>query len=278
MSTSKISKCDVVDNFVEEIGGLPIIDARGSNFDLDQLLKSPRHHAIYVWDKDTLGTPYKYGKVSTETGITLSFSISNTYGYQISYLTHNAAIPWMRGNKGGELSEWNTGCLPLTGGTLSSPDLYLGNGEGRLWGSNHTVSTQIWNTAGDSKAYRAMTIKDSEREPRIAHAYSVVDRINGADTYYALFGQHNKPAGSYTGNGTATSRTINIGGIGEALVINGNNWTTFVGINGAVSIASDGTVVGCKKTELNFHNGVLTIASTSNALNYNGETYWYASL
>ena len=90
--------------------------------------------------------------------------------------------------------------------------------------------------------------------------------------YHKILDTGNKPSGSYVGNGSATSRTINTGGIGNALLITsikGFAIITYYGIMTTNSISS---------IEANFRNGVLTIASTNDLLNTNGETYMYQVL
>lgn len=88
----------------------------------------------------------------------------------------------------------------------------------------------------------------------------------------------NKPTGTYTGNGSATERTINTGGIGNAVLIYaGNNLFSIVSTNGAISLGNT-TIVGYLNTEVKFVNGVLTIASTSSAFNLSNITYYYQVL
>ena len=88
----------------------------------------------------------------------------------------------------------------------------------------------------------------------------------------------NKPTGSYTGNGSSASRTISVGGIGNALVI----WSE----KGVVLVTPAGGFYGYSNTSFShfpsgtakFSGGVLTIASTHTALNTNGQTYNYQVL
>ena len=91
-----------------------------------------------------------------------------------------------------------------------------------------------------------------------------------------LFGEHNKPSGSYTGNGSATSRTIDIGGIGYVLRIINHTYITFVWGRGGFTINSaDGTITKYSESELAFKDGVLTLATTNGKVNYNGSIYIY---
>ena len=87
----------------------------------------------------------------------------------------------------------------------------------------------------------------------------------------------NKPTGTYTGNGSATSRTINVGGIGSALLLRCNElYTLIVSNSGAFGYAYDGrTLISLPYNEINFTNGVLTIATTSAYVNGSSYPYKY---
>jgi hypothetical protein len=90
----------------------------------------------------------------------------------------------------------------------------------------------------------------------------------------------NKPTGSYTGNGSATARTIETGGIGKMVVV----WCPYLGLQALVG------PYGCIVTNYNgatlaniagasFWQGVgLQLATSHNALNASGVTYEYQVL
>ncbi len=95
------------------------------------------------------------------------------------------------------------------------------------------------------------------------------------NTYHDLFGEYNKPAGTYTGNGDATSRTINTGGIGNWLAL--RTFTDVIGLvcpTGAIMF-SNGTAKFLSSTSIKFQSGVLTIASADNSVNKSSTTYGY---
>lgn len=100
---------------------------------------------------------------------------------------------------------------------------------------------------------------------------------NGNGKGYTIFGEHNKPTGAYTGNGSATSRTIEIGGIGNVAAV----WS----INGAVllinvgGIAKNATnIYALSGSESNCANGKIILTTTSIFLNENGTKYVYQVL
>lgn len=129
---------------------------------------------------------------------------------------------------------------------------------GNIWGNGNAVSIPF--TAGE-----------------IPDGYTATELELVSN--YTPFHTGNKPTGSYTGNGDATTRTINVGGIGNAvLVTSGIAYAMLVTPVGAIGITSNGTTHTVKREEVHFTNGVLTITTTSGTVNYNGTTYTYQLL
>jgi len=92
--------------------------------------------------------------------------------------------------------------------------------------------------------------------------------VSGKLTTYNLFGEHNKPTGTYTGNSAA--RTIDVGGAGNFLVIkNETQAIAFVTQYGALLfyclgatyVATVPTVKWVTDEMVNFTDGKLNIAS-----------------
>lgn len=99
---------------------------------------------------------------------------------------------------------------------------------------------------------------------------------NGGFFNYNILHTGNKPSGSYIGNGDATARTIDTGGIGNIVAITFTGVLAFVGYYGVLYV-QNGTVSGLTSDVINFRNGVLTITSAS-AFNASGATYVYQVL
>lgn len=91
----------------------------------------------------------------------------------------------------------------------------------------------------------------------------------------------NKPSGSYTGNGDATERWIETGGIGNALVIFADTTVGHVGMivtpRGAFG-QQGGQNVCLNATPALYSGGALRITTDSPCLNENGITYNYTVL
>ena len=96
-----------------------------------------------------------------------------------------------------------------------------------------------------------------------------------------LLHEGNKPSGSYTGNGDATERIINTGGIGRAILIYGagatDNYFAIVTYHGAI-VKYGTTITALPSGEIVFSEGVLYIRTTNVSLNNNYATYNYQVL
>ena len=114
----------------------------------------------------------------------------------------------------------------------------------------------------------------------LKQAFRMTEFVNGVGTEYNIFGQHNKPNGSYTGNGSATSRNISIGGIGQVLHITSPviGCHLLVSYSGAIVCLSNGNVVGLSYDNCSFSGGVLRISSNNAYINSNGSAYHYQLL
>lgn len=100
---------------------------------------------------------------------------------------------------------------------------------------------------------------------------------SGTRTTYNVLHTGNKPTGTYTGNGSATSRTIDTGGLGSVCVITSSKGNCIVLTNGAfywLGSTTGAVAAGVCK----FTDGVLTLATALDAFNANGITYTYQVL
>lgn len=93
-----------------------------------------------------------------------------------------------------------------------------------------------------------------------------------------IFGEHNKPSGRYTGNGSATSRTIAINAIGKRVSITGSNGT-MAELNEKGGYYKSGTTMVAFDVNTAYFSGVDIVLNTAiDALNANSITYTYQTL
>ena len=87
----------------------------------------------------------------------------------------------------------------------------------------------------------------------------------------------NKPNGSYTGNGDKTSRTIQVGGIGEVVMVRSTQGAMLVTSRGAFGMNANGSV-SFGSAHVNYANGVLKLANTEDVFNKSAVEYYYQVL
>ena len=99
--------------------------------------------------------------------------------------------------------------------------------------------------------------------------------LNGVE--HDILHTGNKPSGSYTGNGSAATRTIKIGGIGKYLFFRGTHSVIgFVTDYGGIAFnLANGAVTAYLAVSMSFVNGTLTIASSASEINGNGIVFEY---
>ena len=90
---------------------------------------------------------------------------------------------------------------------------------------------------------------------------------------------HNKPYGTYTGNGSATERQITVGGTGKILAIYNGEQIGLVYSQGAIVFnVNNGTVANYTGNKVKFNGGILTLAISDFMFNGNGSTINYILL
>lgn len=96
--------------------------------------------------------------------------------------------------------------------------------------------------------------------------------------YKKILHTGNKPTGTYTGNGSNASRQIEVGGIGNVLVVYSDNTMAIVGFGGWISVSgAEASIIGSTNSAY-YSNGVFQCASAHVSLNANGVTYTYQVL
>lgn len=134
--------------------------------------------------------------------------------------------------------------------------------------------------ADDYGRRRTLMLSSRQNSPDLkqALALSEIDETGWKD--YPILHTGNKPSGSYTGNGDATSRTIETGGIGRAVLI----WSTesnanmvLLGPVGGIAKSTSG-VVAIGWSHASVFNNNIVLSTTDERLNANGVTYNYQVL
>ena len=177
----------------------------------------------------------------------------------------------------GEHNKDNMPFLPLSGGTMSGY-LGFGNGHGLLEGfSEHVALLSKADTTTSSANMRAILLRNSNTTDLVNALLLQEKDTNSVQTNYKLFGQHNKPTGTYTGNGSATARTINTGGIGRNFMVYCQETDSYAIFGTRGGIGKVGTTQKVFNGDMAYSNaeGSFVIKTTDTLFNQNGATYYY---
>ena len=103
---------------------------------------------------------------------------------------------------------------------------------------------------------------------------------DNASMSYELFHTGNKPTGTYTGNGSATSRTISLGVQAHAVLIRQGSspWDSFAIVTGCGSIIKSGTTINGVGGSCSLSGQNISIASSDSAINGTGLNYTWSVL
>ena len=105
-------------------------------------------------------------------------------------------------------------------------------------------------------------------------AKGAVTFVGSSDTSKLLFSEVNKPTGTYTGNGSAESRTVQTNGVGKFVYIQSSQGVAI--LTGTTGVCWDTSGVrSIPYAEGHFADGIITIASDDPVLNMNGVAYGY---
>lgn len=183
------------------------------------------------------------------------FLHDNTYNKRVFELT-----------KDGSSSVWNGTASGITGGILKQALTITDTGGTTLLlvgTDNDNIYSQYRGKSG-VLGYLGFAGKDN-----------LILIGSDGSTLRKLLHTGNKPTGTYTGNGDATERTINIGGIGEYVAIRKQSSKGVVIVSRGGYFGTDGTSFITGTDVVVNASGNLIVATTNAVFNENGKTYEY---
>lgn len=215
-----------------------------------------------------------------------NFKLNNTTDLPNANYKYSMATIFKRGDTDIQVVLWG---LALS--SVSYPPItnYYNSGSWMGW---KTLFTTDGGTVGNGSASTPIVIKGDTSNSFIKFANSAGEVLG----YLGFFGENtpvflqksgntnctilhtgNKPTGSYTGNGSATQRTIQTGSIGSVYLVRRNDTTDalIVSPNGYFGVA-DGQFV--RGTDAYSGVGYITLKTILGALNSEGKTMEYHSL
>lgn len=165
------------------------------------------------------------------------------------------------------------GAYPATGGVLGGR-LGFANGKTLIEGGSTGISV-IANSVEDignittSRMLRLMCANVFTKCLFLRNA------TGGSYVDYIVFGDHNKPTGTYTGNGSTSARTISVNGLGSVLLVTNGARVFHVTADGFRDFDANTSYSDPGTT----YNGTRLVISGSNKfLNISGTTYKYFGL
>lgn len=161
---------------------------------------------------------------------------------------------------------------------LTGKQLKFNNGYSSIYSANNWM--EIFNCLVANDESNRCGIRLQSDALYLDDVLKVYQQVDNEKKFYTLFGSHNKPSGSYIGNGSATSRVIDVGGTGEVIVIYNSTHTALVTSTGGFAVfhGSDSWDVTPLKSSVYYRGGKLTISSDKSAVNHNGTEYYYQVL
>lgn len=126
---------------------------------------------------------------------------------------------------------------------------------------------------------RRSLILGTRQATSLANALALGIMETGSWVEYPILHTGNKPSGSYTGTGAAWSEALNIGGIGEVVLIQSEKGLAIVTRRIVVSIPFGGSPTAYFVSGTGqYVNGLLTLLSGMETINASGVAYYYQVL
>lgn len=180
--------------------------------------------------------------------------------------------------------------LPKTGGAMSG-NISFSGGDPILYTTTYATSTRIRLYSGRNGEYNggAGLILTNKHATAAAGDFSIYahDGTNAAtlrgtpNGIFAWNGNHilhtgNKPTGSYTGNGSAASRTIETGGMGDYALVRSQNGLALLSSQGGLTF--DYSTGAVATTAAYCSDGDIKTTTANKFVNENGIAYYYQVL
>lgn len=194
----------------------------------------------------------------------------NRYGKQVVTLSNGGVIEeFERAKNGDTWGAWKqtattadlANYLPLSGGKLNAPTnvpLELQSG------SDNTCAIKYIGVNGVALGFLGLGTEGQ----------GLLYNKDGQEVG-TLLHTGNKPSGTYTGNGSATSRYVEMGGIGNVVYVRGDDGFAIV-TNGGFIGMRNGAISG--GTSAYITEGRMKISTTDDFFNTSGKTYTYQFL
>lgn len=170
--------------------------------------------------------------------------------------------------------------LTNEGGTISGR-LNFGGGYGSVAADKNCAILIARNEISDGNNNRQLYLTNNGHTPNVDDSLFLYDTVDGVVEKYFLYGEHNKPSGTYSGLPTNTTREVTLASTGSAVLIHTYVDSTVPAI---AIVTSHGYVwwyrgnTGNNPDEMKlctFENGILKIKTGASLVNSSGAVYRY---
>ena len=193
------SKGNVHGATASDIGALAQISFMKDTDDLNTPLTSGVHVGLYVTNANTLNTPYKQGLTTLTGAVVLSYGSSEQNAFQIAFPSGQPkGLVFTRSLTNGTIQKWSIPFLPLSGGTLGGPLGFM-DGIGRIFADEDGLQFDAFDSTKDDKNKRFIKLTNTDSGSLIKNALKLYERVNGVNTEYRIFGEHNVPTAKQVG-------------------------------------------------------------------------------
>lgn len=280
--TTEEDKAEAKDILRNHLGMFPMYFHHNNETDLLDISLQSGVHKCTNWknhpegDKDSQGIALIFSYLTTinqSWRIVIYYSANNydriAYNACVTDVLNNTII-WTGWRKFGGEGDY----LPLDGSVpMSCNRIELLNKYGWVFANMNQAQLGIANSGKSSNDtdYRMLGVRNSVYVPDLKNAIGLNTRIDNVNKFYNLFGEHNKPNVKYTGNGSSTTRTVEIGGIGKLLYIHSTECNAIVANHGAAYWC--GSTGFTSNSSIIFSQGILTLNTDSSYFNKNGVEY-----
>ena len=197
--------------------------------------------------------------------IRVSSMCDNTNYRVVCWRPHNSLKEYVNVLNDGTWLGW-TETFTNKGGVFTD-DIGIKGGYGRFIADNSHATIRACDNANDTSNCMGLVLLNKEsRKNSPASALSLREYINGEYNQFSIYGEHNKPSSTYRGNGSAEGITVNIGGVGKALLLYGTgnlDDSPFIVTRSGAFGKGGSTPLAFSRDVINFSGGVLTIKTNS---------------
>lgn len=258
----------------------------------DNLLKQYDVPTFVYWDINTKNTPYTDGMTKSTCGSAIVHgnpSTDRTKGWYtcIAFpLSEGFEGCYSRRVSGGTIGGWLKN-FSSQGGTITGV-LRVAGGSGHIEADANHINITAYSERNNTTNRNSLLVLNDTYLNTIKTDYKDAVKfrhvVGDQTSDYTIWGNHNKPTGTYQGQKWAdynysqsNPRKIHVGGIGKVVMVSNEDYTIFIHSNGAFYFGYS-TYGYIYPSNMQFVNGEILMYNTNSVYNKVGSIYTYQLL